>query len=255
MVENELLPYLTSLPRNLKPSVSTYLRIFGLPEAEAAKRIESLQLDKATDITYRVCFPEIEIGVIGPERAIIDRSVTQIINILGPEHITSQERGSGLIECVHNLMLKNSLTLALAESCTGGLIGSLLTATSGSSAYFLGSAVTYSNKAKKNILQVSPLSLDRYGAVSAEVAKEMAYGARMAYQADLAVSVTGIAGPSGGTSEKPVGLFFVGFSAPDRIEAVSAIYPSTRDRIRRYAAYRALEVVKRHVEQQPLVPA
>ncbi len=103
----------------------------------------------------------------------------------------------------------HGLTVAGAESCTGGLLGHILTETAGSSAWFLGSAVTYSNQAKIAVLQVNPATLETYGAVSAECAAEMAAGAQKLYSASLALSITGIAGPGGGSADKPVGLTFV----------------------------------------------
>lgn len=113
------------------------------------------------------------------------------------------------------LLRARHLTLALAESCTGGLIGSLITDVPGSSDYFLGSAVCYANSAKEKLLRVQPETLLAYGAVSAETAAEMAQGARRLYDATMAASVTGIAGPGGGTPDKPTGLTYVHLSAPD----------------------------------------
>ncbi len=107
------------------------------------------------------------------------------------------------------------LTLALAESCTGGLIGSLITDVAGSSDYFLGSAVTYANSAKTGLLGVPEQTLATVGAVSAETAAQMAQGARRIYRADIAAAVTGIAGPGGGTPEKPTGLTYIHLSAAD----------------------------------------
>jgi PncC family amidohydrolase len=107
------------------------------------------------------------------------------------------------------------LTLALAESCTGGLIGDLITDVAGSSDYFLGSAVTYANSAKENLLGVKHETLLAHGAVSAESAAEMAQGARRIFGADVAASVTGIAGPGGGLPGKPVGLVHIHLSARD----------------------------------------
>jgi PncC family amidohydrolase len=120
-----------------------------------------------------------------------------------------------LAEVLGSLLSKSGMTLALAESCTGGLIGSLITDVAGSSGYFLGSAVTYSYSAKEAILGVKNDTLLRFGAVSAETAAEMAQGARSVFGADLAVSVTGIAGPGGGMPGKPVGLVHIHLSAPD----------------------------------------
>jgi len=113
------------------------------------------------------------------------------------------------------LLNARGLTLALAESCTGGLIGSLITDVAGSSDYFLGSAVTYANGAKQNLLGVRPETLQAHGAVSAETAAEMAQGARRLFGATIAASVTGIAGPGGGMPGKPVGLVHIHLSAAD----------------------------------------
>jgi PncC family amidohydrolase len=113
------------------------------------------------------------------------------------------------------LLSARGLTLALAESCTGGLIGSLITDVAGSSDYFLGSAVTYANSAKQNLLSVRPETLQAHGAVSAETAAEMAQGARRLFGSAIAASVTGIAGPGGGMPGKPVGLVHIHLSAAD----------------------------------------
>ncbi len=119
----------------------------------------------------------------------------------------SREVGAGLRE--------SGKTLATAESCTGGLVGHLITEVPGSSHYFLGGVVAYHNDVKHRILGVKQETLDTVGAVSAECAKEMAQGIRRLVHADIGVSVTGIAGPTGGTPEKPVGLTYIHLSAPD----------------------------------------
>lgn len=114
---------------------------------------------------------------------------------------------------IHERLIEADLTLALAESCTGGLIADLITDISGSSNYFLGSAVTYANSAKRGIVGVREETLAAHGAVSAETAAEMAQGARRVYGSDIAASVTGIAGPTGATPGKPVGLVYIHLSA------------------------------------------
>jgi PncC family amidohydrolase len=105
-------------------------------------------------------------------------------------------------------------TLAVAESCTGGLLGHRITEVPGSSEYFLGGVIAYSDRAKQELLSVQRSTLEQWGAVSEEVAKEMASGARRAFQADFALAVTGIAGPTGGGSDKPVGLTWIALSTP-----------------------------------------
>jgi len=109
-------------------------------------------------------------------------------------------------------LMERGWTLSTAESCTGGLIGHALTETPGSSAWYVGGAITYSNEAKIAILGVHAATIDEYGAVSAQCAREMAEGVRRLYGSQLALSVTGIAGPGGGSLEKPVGLVYIGFS-------------------------------------------
>ena len=117
---------------------------------------------------------------------------------------------------IGNLLLKRNKTVAVAESCTGGLLASAITDVAGSSAYFGYGVVSYSNKAKIEVLGVKESALFQYGAVSKEVAIEMAEGVRKLADSDYGLSTTGIAGPGGGTSTKPVGLVFVGFSAADK---------------------------------------
>ena len=135
------------------------------------------------------------------------------------------------------------LKLSLAESCTGGLIGSILTSMSGSSSFFMGSAVTYSNESKERLLGVSHDSLVRYGAVSKAVAEQMAEGSLRAYGSDIAGSVTGIAGPGGGTSEKPVGTVWMAVTDGKVTEAFENHFDGTRDEIRQ----RTAEVLMEHL--------
>jgi PncC family amidohydrolase len=121
---------------------------------------------------------------------------------------------------IGQLLNQQHLTLATAESCTGGLIGHRLTEVPGSSDYFRGGIIAYSNEIKERVLGVSHATLESYGAVSAETAIEMARGARRVLQTDLAVSVTGIAGPGGGTADKPIGLTYIALAAAsyERVE-------------------------------------
>jgi nicotinamide-nucleotide amidase len=133
------------------------------------------------------------------------------------------------------------MTLALAESCTGGLIGKKLTDVPGSSAYYLGGVVSYSNAVKEKILGVPSRDLLEHGAVSALVAEKMARGARQCLESDIGLSVTGIAGPGGGTDEKPVGTVFIGLSTAGlcrswRIQAIGG-----RDIVRHRSANQALD--------------
>lgn len=135
----------------------------------------------------------------------------------------------------------NGIKIACAESCTGGLVGAALTDIPGSSEIFNGSAVTYSNEAKKNILGVRDETLRNFGAVSEQCAAEMAQGALKVFDADVAVSITGIAGPDGGSIEKPVGTVCFGLASADGVKTFREIFPGNRADIRESAVVFALE--------------
>jgi PncC family amidohydrolase len=128
---------------------------------------------------------------------------------MGESIEATDEELLGLAGEVHRRLTALGLSVATAESCTGGLVGHLLTEVPGSSAYYLGGAISYSDAVKRSALDVSSEALERHGAVSAQVAVAMAEGARRRFGADLAVAVTGIAGPDGGSDAKPVGLTYV----------------------------------------------
>lgn len=133
-----------------------------------------------------------------------------------------------------------SKTCATAESCTGGMIGALITAVPGSSEVYLGGVVSYANSVKEGVLGVSGGTLESFGAVSEKCALEMAEGARRLTGADIVVSVTGIAGPGGGSAEKPVGLVWFAIATGDGARAEKAIFAGSRDDVRKSAAMHAV---------------
>lgn len=155
-----------------------------------------------------------------------------------------------LEEEVVSLLNQNGLTLTAAESCTGGLIAKRLTDVSGASAVFYGSLVTYSNRLKEKWLGVQAETLQTYGAVSAQTAREMALGARKAADADLAVAVTGIAGPNSDDTNKPVGLVFIALADKDSVTVEkyeNHFTDNVREQNRTISAQRALEAVRRYL--------
>lgn len=153
-----------------------------------------------------------------------------------------------------NLLTSRSLTIAVAESCTGGLIGHIITGTPGSSAYFMGGIISYSNRAKCDLLGVSPVTLEQHGAVSDQTAKEMASGVKERFRSDIGLSVTGIAGPDGGSIEKPVGTVFMGFSFDEKVWAIKYLFRGSREEIKEQTAETALENIKRYLNGDPIIP-
>ncbi|MDR0887880.1 MAG: CinA family protein [Candidatus Methanoplasma sp.] len=151
-------------------------------------------------------------------------------------------------EDISSLFAKRNYSLSVAESCTGGLIGATITSVPGSSKFFLGSTVVYSNAAKENILGVRHGTLEKYGAVSKETAKEMAECAFRIFDSDIAVSVTGIAGPGGGTVNKPVGLVFIGITDRKHTETKEFTFTGNRDSVRKSAVDAALGYLIEFIE-------
>lgn len=158
------------------------------------------------------------------------------------------EDGEELAEAVGRLLRASGKKLALAESCTGGMVSSLVTDVAGSSDYFLGGVVSYANGAKEELLGVGDETLRAHGAVSEETAREMARGARERFGADVAAAITGIAGPGGGTDEKPVGTVWFAIADRDGREvAKKRSFVGDRSLVRRTASVHALELVRRHL--------
>ncbi|MBK9216466.1 MAG: competence/damage-inducible protein A [Chloracidobacterium sp.] len=155
--------------------------------------------------------------------------------------------GESMEAVVGRLLIERSETLSVAESCTGGLIGWRITEVPGSSAYFIEGAITYSNEAKTRTLGVSPEILEKHGAVSSECAEAMAAGMRERAGTTHAVSVTGIAGPDGGSDEKPVGTVFFGYAGPDGTKSIKLVLPGDRYLIRWRSSQAALDYLRRQL--------
>ncbi|MBN1907598.1 MAG: CinA family protein [Deltaproteobacteria bacterium] len=157
-------------------------------------------------------------------------------------------------DIIGKLLIQKSLTIAVAESCTGGLIGHMITSVPGSSAYFMGGIISYSNQAKSDLLSVSSDTLKQYGAVSHETAREMAKGVRERFNTDIGLSVTGVAGPDGGTKEKPVGTVFMGLAFDNKILSIKYLFRGTREEIKQLTAEAALENIRRYLNGDTFIP-
>jgi len=175
----------------------------------------------------------------------------QAVVIPFPPPLQGEGRGGDgvdpLDEELASLLLKSGMTLALAESCTGGMIAQRITRVAGSSAYFLEAAVTYSNAAKMRQLGVLEETLEEFGAVSSEVAAAMSTGIRAVAKSDLGLAVTGIAGPDGGSEEKPVGTVFISLAAPDGCRTERFQFSGSRDEVRSLTAGTALEWLRSYL--------
>jgi nicotinamide-nucleotide amidase len=196
------------------------LSTFGLGESQVGEMVAGLpDAYPAVKVGLRAKFPEIQVRLYcdSDDREkgadILAAASQWVIDHVGPSVFTTRDQN--MAEVVGGLLAEQKATVAVAESCTGGLISNWLTNTAGSSDYFLMGAVTYSNTAKINILDVSPDTLDQCGAVDEAIALEMARGARKTAGADFGLSTTGIAGPGGGSEEKPVGTVCIGVASED----------------------------------------
>ena len=252
MVQNLVIPLIKKNKR-ISDRPSRLLKIASVSESVLDARIEGIYKSYPDVDTTMLSSPGIislyftwssdQIDQVQAEQS-LDQLIVRIKDELGILVLTDREEN--MPDTVGRLLLEQEKTLALAESCTGGLICKLLTDVPGSSEYFLGGVVSYSNNIKENILGVSSADLQRYGAVSANVAEQMAIGAREHLNADIGLSVTGIAGPGGGTDDKPVGTVFIGLSEVSgtcRSWSVSAL--GGRDIIRQRSANQALDQLRK----------
>lgn len=173
----------------------------------------------------------------------VDDLVEEIEEELG--ELVFSDNGDSLEQIVGYYLQMRGATLAVAESCTGGLLGERITSVSGSSRYFLGGAIVYSNELKTSLADVPESMIERHGAVSPEVAKALAEGIRYRAGATFGLGITGVAGPNGGTAEKPVGLVFHALASDTGTEVVERKWPGDRNRVRRFATQQALDMVRR----------
>ena len=235
------------------------LRVIGGESAvdEIAAPIYTKYANVETSILFNRSEVEIHIaakGASGSEaREIADRLAGELEAALGVNVFSTN--GETMEEVIGELLKQLGETLAIAESCTGGLIGSRITNVAGSSEYFLEGCVTYSNEAKIRTLCVPPELIHEHGAVSAECAEAMAAGMRERADSTHAISVTGIAGPGGGSAEKPVGTVFIGYAGRDEVRSIKINLPGDRYLLRWRASQAALDLLRRqllqHVHQRP----
>jgi nicotinamide-nucleotide amidase len=239
-------PALARVLRRATPPGRRVLRFYGASESAVAKALEDAGGD-GDGVEVTICARDFEIHVdVVVEPGAEARADTLTADLRRPvERYLFAEAETSIEELVLDLCRERGLTLVTAESCTGGLVAARLTSVPGSSDVFRGGVVAYADGVKQAELRVPAEVLARHGAVSAETAAAMATGARERLGADVAVSVTGVAGPDGGTPEKPVGLVFLHAAGPGGDEAVRFELPGERDWVRSRATVAALHLVRR----------
>jgi nicotinamide-nucleotide amidase len=235
------------------------LKLYGLNEPTIAEKLSDLPGKSANIILgFYPRFPENHITLSlqrddQPSAADeLDGMEREIRNRLGAFIFATGDQSMEGV--VGEVLLQKKLTLSVAESCTGGLVGNLLTNVPGSSGYFLGGVIVYSNQAKMDLLGVSKQTLDTYGAVSDPIAREMAAGVRRELKADLGLAVTGIAGPEGGTKEKPVGTVYIGLAFKDETFSGKYRFWGKREQNKMNSAVMALDWVRRVLHGDPFLP-
>ena len=226
------------------------LRFYGASESAVARALEEAGGD-GDGVEATICARDFEIHVdllVDPGAEERAGEIARGLRTPLEQHLFTEDERP-VEELVLGLCRARSLSLATAESCTGGLVAARLTSVPGSSDVFVGGIVAYSNELKRVQLGVPEAVLAEHGAVSAEAAAAMAAGARAQLGADVAVAVTGIAGPTGGTPEKPVGLVYLHAETPDASRGIEFEFPSDRESVRQRSAVAALHLVRRLLSQ------
>lgn len=229
--------------------VQIHVKTFGMPESSVNDRLSGIESEHDVALAYRAHFPEIEVKVVarGADRAAAEKraraAADVVIERLGPDVVY----GEGAItfpEAIGELLQAAGLRLGTAESCTGGLVAEVITERGGASAFFDGAIVSYANHVKTSRLGVSKELLAAHGAVSAETARAMAQGALDALGVDVAVATTGIAGPTGGSSEKPVGLVHFAVADHKGVSDRQMRFPGSREQVRKLSAFAVLALLR-----------
>ena len=257
MFEKSVKPYLEKFSN--KQFISKYVRFYGIGESLLETKIKDI-MDNQTNPTLALYAKTGEVllritasgddkeeceDLIRKQLDEIENRVGEYIYLVGDEDISSTQTEMNTV--VANLLIENKFTIAIAESLTGGKISSMLVEKSGISEAFLEGIVCYSNKSKINTLGVREETLAKFGAVSEEVAKEMALGAAKRLGADFAVATTGIAGPNSDQTDKPVGLAYIGIYAQGDISVRECLFTGDRELIRYRTSVEALEEVRRNI--------
>ncbi len=254
-----IIPEIVSLYNTLPVMRQRIMRVYGLNEPAVAEVFKTLKGKTGQVVLgFYPSYPEVHITISlrGETEAVVtqelDRVQEAILKLMG--HHVFAIGNEEMEEVVGHGLLEKGMTISVAESCTGGQIGHRLTNVAGSSEYFQGGVVAYSNQSKVDLLAVRGDTLERYGAVSDPVAQEMAKGVRSRFGTDLGLSVTGVAGPAGGTPQKPVGTVHVGLAHGAHVLSGQYRFWGSRVQVKRQSATMALDWVRRYLNGDPFLP-
>ena len=251
--ESSCLPRLARVAGQERIRTRVY-KIVGLPESEVDRRIAPIYTayrNPTTTILAKLGLIEVHLRARSATEQDAEALLSEVgdkIEVTLGDHVFSTH-GESLEEVVGMYLVMKQQTLAVAESCTGGLLSERITRIPGSSNFFLGGVVCYSNRLKSQLAGVPAAFIEQYGAVSKPVAQALSEGIRKRTEAAIGVGITGIAGPGGGTTEKPVGLVFVGLTDTRGTSVREFRFPGNRERIRYWASQMALEMIRRRVRE------
>jgi nicotinamide-nucleotide amidase len=241
-----------NLPNTLISDV-TRLQVFGLGESTLQKMIDEQLSDwpESIELGFRAGMPLLEVKLTTTSQAgheIKPLWYAKLLNVLGDHAIAKiEDTPLSLAKHVLQKLANNNYKITTAESCTGGMIASLLTNESGASTCFEAGFVTYSNNMKTKMLNVTEKSLNQHGAVSEEVVIEMAKGALNKSSADFVIAVSGIAGPDGGSQEKPVGTVWLAWGGKNNLKTIGLLLPFPRSYFQKYVANIGLDLIRREL--------
>ncbi|MBU2871341.1 CinA family nicotinamide mononucleotide deamidase-related protein [Colwellia sp. E2M01] len=260
MLSEEIIPQITkNLPANLSSDI-TRLQVFGIGESSLQKMIDEQLPDwpSEIDLGFRAGLPLLEVKLTtNSQKGLTLKAPWQkkLVKVLG-DHVVAEIHGKpkSLAEHLLEQLQQQKIKVTTAESCTGGLIASKLTEISGSSMNFEAGFVTYSNEMKTKMLDVPQSLLAQHGAVSEAVVVAMAKGALLKSNADLAIAVSGVAGPNGGSEEKPVGTVWLAWGSIDNIQTVCLLLPYKRQQFQQFVAAVGLDLLRRYQQNLTSIP-
>ena len=247
LLNTEVIPRLLNLGAETKEQIIKTLKFFDLNETDLNQFINTFpdEILSSIKIGYYPVFPEVKLILRGKNEKDLHVFIERLKKKFAPYLIS--EKDKNLPQVIGELLQERKEKLATAESCTGGLLASFITSVSGSSLYFDRGFVTYSPESKIELLGVNPETIKKFDVVSYEVAIEMAEGARKKTGVDYALSITGFAGPTGGTPENPVGTVYIGFSYKNKIKAFRFSFLGERRDIQILASYTSLDILRRYL--------